>query len=152
MTPKWASSLVAEICGECNFPVPELRWYGYRTVNPKFITETYGGMTVEHVAWKFAPQFTLGSSFGQCYNEIDRIDVFAGPDRLDQRYVVLHEMAHYLLKHGGVRADHNHVFWDQAYRLFLAYDLPIMDAIKRDSKTKHGKSVRAWAKRQGLLV
>lgn len=156
MMPLWATAIVKDVCKEQGrIPLPTINWYGYRDIDPFLISKLYGGDVMTHVAWKHEVDYGFeGCSFGQCQNEKPyEIDIFAGFCRKDQRLVLLHEMSHYVLsRHRMGHIAHSAAFWDLTFRLFLRHGVPIMDGIERESRTKHKRSIKAWAKRQGIAA
>lgn len=54
--------------------------------------------------------------------------ITAGKCRKDQKLVLLHELAHWLLPH----VRHNGEFWDKAWELFHRYNVPIRYARERE--------------------
>jgi hypothetical protein len=57
------------------------------------------------------------------------IAISAGSDRLEQRHVLLHELAHWLLPRA---AHHGPAFYDLAWRLWAAYGIPPERALRRE--------------------
>lgn len=68
------------------------------------------------------------SSSGRCF--WDHFTVNAGTDVVDQRRVVLHEIAHALTNGHG----HDETFWDEAYRLSVAEGM--VESMKARSNQK----------------
>ena len=133
VAPKWAQALVVATLlhwqathGE-DKPLPELTWrragrrvhrYGCRIVGPP------NGLT---------PVL----STGQC-SESGSIVVTAGSSRLDQKLVLLHELAHHLCP---VQEYHGAMFWDVAWALFRWAKLPIKYVKAREGSYRKGALV-----------
>jgi hypothetical protein len=65
----------------------------------------------------------------------ERITITAGHDRKDQKYVLIHELAHWLCPAG---AAHNALYWDKAWELFRRYKVPIRYAKERSGAYRNG--------------
>jgi hypothetical protein len=65
--------------------------------------------------------------------------VHAGTARRDQKLVLLHELAHWL-----VQAGHTRTFWETAFALYRRYNVPLRYAFKSE---KHDKKARAAYRR-----
>lgn len=61
----------------------------------------------------------------------DRIVVTAGSERRDQRLVLLHELAHWIV---GPECWHDATFWDMAWKLYREYNVPSRYALDRESR------------------
>ena len=83
-------------------------------------------------------------STGTTYTEAQRIVVTAGKDRKDQKLVLLHELAHWLTP----GQNHGPAFWDQAWRLYRRYGVPLRYAKLRERFYRKG-SVAAYARTKG---
>ena len=57
------------------------------------------------------------------------ISIAAGRDRVDQRLVVCHELAHWL---GKPDEGHTIEFWLRAWRLYRRYRVPVHYALARE--------------------
>ena len=108
--PMWAQDLVIEVAiDEGRDDLPDVTWR-HSKVN----------------AW----------SSGTTYNAAPRrIVVTAGKVRKDQKIVLLHELAHWLLP---VSEHHGTTFWDKVWELFRRYEVPIMYAKTREGNYRKG--------------
>lgn len=84
-------------------------------------------------------------SSGTCY--IDRIAITAGSLRKDQRLVLLHEIAHWLLPTG---VHHGKAFWDLAFELYRKYKVPMFYALSRE-RTYRKEVVNAYRRNRELI-
>jgi hypothetical protein len=108
-------------------PLPELTWRraGYRM-------RYRGGQVV------CPPNgFKSVHSSGRCF-ESGRIVVTAGSSRLDQRVVLLHELAHHICLPGE---HHGKTFWDTAWELFRWAKLPVKYVKAREGTYRKGALV-----------
>ena len=78
-------------------------------------------------------------SSGWCHMATGTIMIHAGTAHRDQKLVLLHELAHWL-----VRAGHTTTFWDTAFALYRRYKVPMRYAFKSE---KHAKKARAAYRR-----
>ena len=60
----------------------------------------------------------------------------AGTCRKDQKLLLLHELAHWLTP----GEQHSAVYWDQAWRLYRRYNVPIRYAKKREGEYLKGSA------------
>lgn len=81
---------------------------------------------------------------GRTWPAIDRIVVTAGTDRSQQRWVLLHELAHWL---AGPGHKHDVTFWDAAYALY-AYHGVYRQAAAHESKSLAAARRRALAEKR----
>jgi hypothetical protein len=96
--PGWAMSLMAEVAtANGRADLPSLKWTWMR----KHAVRSSMGTTTT------LPRLTRAV-----------ISVRAGTDPVDQRHVVLHELAHWLV---GTEDPHTRVYYAQAFKLFAAY-------------------------------
>ena len=75
------------------------------------------------------------SSSGLAYWSGDKISINAGQDRIDQKVVLLHELAHWIV---GPVERHNGRFWDVAWELFRWAKLPIGYTKRREGDYRKG--------------
>ena len=88
-----------------------------------------------------APDITLNwrrssyhkNSSGRANGVTNRVTVTAGKIRLDQKLVLLHEVAHVLVPGG-----HTDAFWDMTWALYRWAQLPIRYCQKREYTYKAG--------------
>ena len=76
------------------------------------------------------------SSSGTAY-ETHKIVVTAGSNRIDQKLVLLHELAHTM----NPDEHHSIAFWDTAWALYRRAKLPIRYCIKREKSYRVGAMV-----------
>lgn len=77
----------------------------------------------DEISWRWT-RFTRSSG---CYwKEKKRIHISAGTDRRDQRYIVLHETAHHVLRQAGGDQSkaHGPDFWSVCLLLCRKYRIP----------------------------
>lgn len=114
----------------------EARWAGPVPAWVKRLVTKYDD--VIKVVW--TPE-ARDSSSGRYHNVFPhgRITINAGTDELDQRIVVLHEVAHSrTVGHG-----HDEVFWDELYRICVAEHF--VEAAK--DRFRHTRGIRAAQRR-----
>lgn len=99
------------------------RWQGPVPAWAKRLVTKYADTF--RVVWR--PRRRDGSS-GQCF--FDYFTVNAGTDEVDQRRVVLHELAHARTPGHG----HDEIFWDEVYRLSVAEGM--VESMKARSNQK----------------
>jgi len=90
--PAWAVKLAADVCETAGVEVPVLTWR----------------RSADAV-----------KSSGRYYGTERRIVVTTGRDRKDQRFVLLHELAHHLTP----KAKHSRAFWQVAWTLYGRFGL-----------------------------
>jgi predicted metal-dependent hydrolase len=78
-------------------------------------------------------------SSGWCHLATSTIMIHAGTARRDQKLVLLHELAHWL-----VQAGHTRTFWETAFALYRRYKVPLRYAFKSE---QHDKKARAAYRR-----
>ncbi len=71
----------------------------------------------------------------------------AGTDKVDQKIVLLHELAHWV---NPQVAAHTAQFWDLAWVLFRQYRLPVQRTLVREGNYRRG--ALAAARRAGIAV
>ncbi len=105
--PAWAERIVSNVARSSRRPQPDLRW---RTTRRR-------------------------RSAGSAVDELDgnrpAISVAAGRDAIDQRLVLCHELAHWLV---GPGEGHSLRFWRSAWRLYRRYRVPIHYALAREGE------------------
>ena len=84
--------------------------------------------------WRRSRGHTFSS--GKAFYATGRVVITAGTDRRDQKLVVLHELAHWLLKEG-----HTSRFWDKAWEFYRRYKVPILYAKQREGIYRKGALV-----------
>lgn len=117
--PNWASDLVNQVSAEYRKPLlPNVIWR--RRHSKKEWNEKYQ-------MWEKRNKSNYSS--GTTYSEENKIVVTAGSSRKDQKLVLLHELAHWLMP-----ADENHgkAFWDLAFDLYRKYKVPMYYALNRE--------------------
>lgn len=65
----------------------------------------------------------------------NKITITAGTDRRDQKLVILHELAHWLMPKGE---NHGSLFWDKAWQLYRRYKVPIRYALLSEGNYRKG--------------
>jgi hypothetical protein len=118
-TPAWAERIVREVARSQRRPRPTLRWRRSRY------------------------QRSAGSADSHQYSDGGVISIAAGKDRLDQRLVLLHELAHWL---GPPGEGHTLAFWRRAWRLYRRYRVPMYYALAREGR--YHRALQAY--RDGL--
>jgi hypothetical protein len=122
--PQWAQGLIIQVAiDEGRETLPHVIWWRRRGGSPwtRKFSSGRGGPPV------------AGNMTGS-------IHITAGSDRKDQKLVLLHELAHWLMppqEHHGAR------FWDKAWQLYRRYGVPIRYAKAREAQYRKG-SVTAY--------
>ncbi len=143
--PQWAQDLVLdtwlywqkahafENFGTWDKPLPVIDWRNTHRRGTYF---------------KFAkPKKSSGRAWNkQALVPEDRIVVTAGSERLDQRVVLLHELAHILSPVGEHHGSH---FWDVAWELYRWAKIPIRYAKTREGNYRKGALVAYSRSRKG---
>ena len=138
--PRWAADLAARVCAEAGVAVPRLEWLPASSV-PKRLrsrrtTYRIAGLTLD-------PNREL--SAGSTYFGEETIRVWHGTLRASQRLVLLHELAHWI-----VRGFHTDRFWDEALRLYKRY-APTGLAFAVESEARYRTGALRAAVRAGLV-
>ncbi len=119
-TPEWAQNLILDALIFLKFSdLPDIRWRHSKRLD----------------------------SSGLCYP--DHISIMAGRDRVDLKLVILHELAHWVLPTRASHEGHTKRFWDLAWQLYRAFDLPIRYCKKREGEFRKGALVAYHRKRKG---
>lgn len=111
--PPWAQDLVIQVALDADRDdVPELVWRGsrakpYSTGQTQYCRAPDGRVVAAH-----------------------RIVVTAGIDPADHRFVLLHELAHWLLPHGE---HHGPRFYERAWRLYRHHGVDLRLALEREA-------------------
>ena len=102
-TPTWATELIERVCSECERPVPPV------------------------VQWQ---RGTRRGYSGRAWSG-KKIHIRVGPKtpRWEQKLVVLHELAHYMLPTGE---HHNERFWTLAFLFYRRYGVPVRKALANE--------------------
>lgn len=109
--PKWATELVTQVCSDYDLEVPPIRW---RERKPMKVTVATGEGVFRQT------RIVRSSSGLYCHKDTRRglrIVVTAGSYDLDQRVVLLHELAH----HRTPKRKHTYTFWEAAWDLYGKY-------------------------------
>lgn len=106
---------------------------------------------VPELVWRRGSKFC---SSGNTRFDNSRITVTAGRSRLDQKLVLLHEIAHSILptetvgvkkswsNYRGIKhLSHTDLFWDTAWELYRWAKLPVRYCLKREKNYRAGASV-----------
>jgi hypothetical protein len=112
--PKWAQDLILDT-------LLYLQSRGYPDAIPE-------------IRWRHSSYHKLSS--GVCYQH-NHITITAGKDRRDQKLVLLHELAHWVLPD---KEHHGDAFWRLAFELYRVNKLPIRVCINRESTSTHRRS------------
>ena len=104
--PDWADRMVREVARARRCPAPLLRWRRTRR-------RRTGGSGDSHL------------------QKHPAISIAAGKDPVDQRLVLLHELAHW---QGKPDEGHSHAFWLRAWRLYRRYRVPVHYALAREGE------------------
>jgi predicted metal-dependent hydrolase len=119
-TPNWALELVEQVKAEYRSTKPlTINWR--RTHTRKGLI-SYNEMTMQTIKRK--PML----SSGFC-SYSGKISITAGEIRKDQKLVLLHEIAHWLLPK---EVHHGKAFWDLAFELYRKYKVPMYYALNRE--------------------
>ena len=117
--PLWAQNLVIQVAlDEGRNELPDLVWRKSR------------------IQWGVS-----GHAKSGCLGQADQITIKVGvphphyPIRTEQKIVLLHELAHWLLPVGE---HHSPAFWDKAWSLFRRYRCPIKVALAREGNYLKG--------------
>ena len=105
--PPWAERIVKDVARARRRRPPAIRWRRART-------RRSAGSADSHLSWN-------GGG----------VSVAAGRDPVDQRLVLLHELAHWL---GHPGEGHNRAFWTRAWKLYRRYRVPIHYALAREGE------------------
>ena len=119
IVPKWVQDLVICVALEegCEL-LPEVVW-------------RRGGS--EYSSGQAWTQRTSRSEYPE-----GRVVVTAGRSRKDQKLVLLHELAHWLLPYSE---QHGSNFWDKAWELYRRYGVPVLYAKGREGSYRKGALV-----------
>lgn len=124
--PKWASGLVAEVCIDYHRPdPPAVTWRRFGKRYAGFTRIVPGGAYGARQPIFARPEH----SSGHAKHSGDAIVVTAGTSRVDQKLVLLHELAHWLV---GPKEWHSSAFWDRAFELYRRYGVPMRYAKQRE--------------------
>ena len=98
-----------------------------------------GKDTLPNVTWRRSPgsYYSSGHSKGNGTG----IVVTAGRCRTDQKMLLLHEMAHWLLP---PEEAHGSLFWDKAWELYRRYGIPMRHAYRRETGYKKEAAAAYW--------
>ena len=89
--------------------------------------------TLPAITWRRSRWSDMSS--GHSKNEEDAITITAGKDRKDQKLVLLHELAHWLMPKNE---SHSPAFWDKTWQLFRRYGVPMRYARQREGAYRKG--------------
>lgn len=103
--PPWAADIVRDVCAKAGIPEPRVNWR------------------------KASQQGQREWSHGTAYAHQGRIDIGYGGDRLDQKLVLLHELAHLIAPKDD---SHTKLFWNIAYDLYERYGLADYASVERE--------------------
>lgn len=117
--PKWAVDLLTLVCNEYGIEVPTLTWRRSRKQQMRW-SEASG-------RWLSGRDKAVHSS-GRYFTKQHRIVVTAGSSRVDQRLVLLHEIAHALT----LGEHHSDRFWTFAFTLYRRHRVPVRYAQQRE--------------------
>ena len=125
--PQWVNDLVAQVVKDyqCQKSLT-INWR--RTHKRKRETITWQGENIQ--TFRDKPF----ESSGHCHSE--EISITAGKSRKDQKLVLLHELAHWLMPTGE---HHGKAFWDLAFELYRKYGIPMYYALRREDEWKKAK-------------
>jgi predicted metal-dependent hydrolase len=106
------------------------------------VMSKYSHKNPPKIVWK---RRTHRTSSGTQYSYSKKIVIRAGTDELDQKLVLLHELAHHICPK---KAMHNMRFWRTAWILYIEYGIPEDYAFEREKNYKK-KSVLAYNQMKG---
>lgn len=132
-TPAWAIELVNQVCNDYKRTLPEVlswkalratpKWTYYRDGSRRLVlprTSSSGTTYKEYVkSWR---PYKLGKG---------KIHVTAGKSLEDQKLVLLHELAHWIVIKNKTQG-HTSAFWDLAFELYKRYDVGLDKAYERE--------------------
>ena len=107
LAPPWAQRIVRDVARSSRRPQPDLRWRETRR------------------------RRSAGSAADERNGDQPAIFIGAGRDTIDQRLVLCHELAHWLV---GPGEGHSLRFWRCAWRLYRRYRVPIHYALAREGE------------------
>ncbi len=90
-------------------------------------------VTLPEITWRRSKWNDLSS--GHSKNGQEAITITAGKDRKDQKLVLLHELAHWLMPGDE---HHGSAFWDKAWQLYRRYGVPLRYAKEREGNYRKG--------------
>jgi hypothetical protein len=105
--PAWAERVISEVARSSRRSPPEMHWRSTRR------------------------RRSAGSACDEPSGEADTISIAAGRDPIDQRLVVCHELAHWLV---GPADGHSPRFWRRAWQLYRRFRVPIHYALAREGE------------------
>lgn len=121
--PTWALKIVQRECERAGRPIAPLNWRHSQH-------EGTSGQT--------------GSTRRGAVIPWDRITITAGTDRDDQKRVVLHELGHWITRHG-----HDEVFYRKVYELYRRYrPRPMAELREAEKQYKPGLVAAYWPSRR----
>jgi hypothetical protein len=88
--------------------------------------------TLPELTWRRSRQATHSS--GKAIFD-GRVIVTAGKERRDQKLVLLHELAHWLMPDDE---HHGPAFWDKVWQLYRRYGVPLRYAKEREGQYRKG--------------
>lgn len=128
--PQWAQDLIAEVCRDYSRRMPPITWYNSSN---------------EHSSGRTGyPHRVHRWGTGKVTRTGGRIHITAGTSLVDQRLVVLHELAHWIVVRSK-NQGHTAKFWDTAFDLYSKYG-DIDYAQVREFKYREGAKL-AFARR-----
>jgi hypothetical protein len=105
--PIWVERIIKEVARSARRSRPDLRWRQTRR------------------------RRSSGCATDELDTNRDTIAIVAGRDAIDQRLVLCHELAHWLI---GPEKGHSISFWNKAWRLYRRYRVPIHYALAREGE------------------
>ena len=123
-TPDWAVSLVEQVCKDYNRAKPaDLVWHNSKHVKS-------GGVTY-YAKTMSGKQMLKRTKTGRLVVFRGKIRLSAGTDEIDQKLVLLHELAHWIVVRGKA-TGHTVRFWKQAFELYERYGIDLEYAHSRE--------------------
>lgn len=126
--PNWVNDLVKQVVEEYRKPfLPLIVWrrsHGKKEWNAKYSM--------------YEKKEKRRTSSGVTYCKENKIVITAGKLRKDQKLVLLHELAHWLLPDGE---HHGKAFWDLAFELYRKYKVPMYYALNSEKNYRKGAAL-----------
>ena len=122
MIPKWVKDLVKQVAlDEGRTDIPEIKWRKSKDLT----RECTSGVT-----------YTTATPV--------KIRIVAGSNKREQKWILLHELCHWLTPNGE---HHSIVFYDKAFELYRRYRIPMKWASLKEGAYRK-KSIQSYKKNE----